>query len=366
MDVTKKLASAGYLSKKQMKDAEDRAEAFLKVARKNPKLLEQAMEKLGLNPFSGMWSGFKSVFSKPETAEEIAALAARVKGSPISHAIGSSLGQILPGTLAAAAVTGGLAAGTDLGRSAVGGLKDKIQKARDFKVMMEANPNLAEYDSTQVQRAFNTLHRFSPEHAADPMVAGTFVATTVDQERMDVGTINNIIKARREMSQGKDRGSADFFAGMMPKAPLFEGYGPDQELELKRNQDVRQQAQAERQAALHPHELALAKGRAETFPGEQARSRAEYKMRMRKSVPELTLAQAKADYQPDVLKAESEFKPDILMYQAQGAPFQAEEAEEKRNRASEEHAMAVIRREEAEERADYERKQREAQGSKKP
>jgi len=105
----------------------------------------------------------------------------------------------IPPLLAGVALTGGSA----LANTALSGYRAsqaEEEKADNYKEMIRANPDLRGKDSKAMQRAFSTLHRFNPEYAADPMVAGAFVENTLDMARVNVDQVNQLVKARKEMS----------------------------------------------------------------------------------------------------------------------------------------------------------------------
>lgn len=322
--VIKKLAAEGRLTPEQAANAEARANAFVKAAQANPRLMEEAMEKLGLgNPLGGalrnLWKGFRSPFVQEEAPKGIAG------------AIGSSMGHLLPPTLASTIVLGGLGLGTEAGRSLVSGTKDHIQKARGFKSMIEANPALKEYDSEAVQRAYNTLHRFNPSYASDPLVAGTFVATAVDQARMDTGTVNQLVRARRELSSASPTSAVDFFERMSPKAQLYDPVSVAQrakEHEMRIREHGMKAQELSMKEERHAPQLEMDVLKAQELPGEQARRRAEYEMGMRKAVPDLELAQAKAEFEPTILQARAEHEPMTLESKSQAAQAQRIKSEQ--------------------------------------
>lgn len=53
--------------------------------------------------------------------------------------------------------------------------KRGLTKTRNYKAMINANPDLKEMPAHEVQRAFSVLHRLNPEFASEPTVAGHFV-----------------------------------------------------------------------------------------------------------------------------------------------------------------------------------------------
>lgn len=97
--------------------------------------------------------------------------------------IGKQVGEGLLAAGTAAAVTGlGVAAskGVDL-------LREKIEKPRAFKGMMDATPGLAKQDPKSVQMTFNTLYGMNRQMARDPLVAGSFVSRNVSRAEMGDG-----------------------------------------------------------------------------------------------------------------------------------------------------------------------------------
>ena len=56
-------------------------------------------------------------------------------------------------------------------------------------------------DARMVQRHFDTLHKFNPEYASDPMVAGTYVQSSLDYARPNIETLNNVVKARADLQR---------------------------------------------------------------------------------------------------------------------------------------------------------------------
>lgn len=77
---------------------------------------------------------------------------------------------------------GALAAGGALGVGLAGAgvqkLYDVATKARDFKSMLESNPDLKakqEENPRQFNQMFSTLRTFNPGFSRDPIVAGTYM-----------------------------------------------------------------------------------------------------------------------------------------------------------------------------------------------
>jgi hypothetical protein len=205
--VAKKLMDGGYLTKEQVAEAEKRAEAFVDEISKNPELFLQSIEKLGAAPMEAsapFWERFKG-----------------------------TVGESLPGVLGAALITGGLGFGANLGIHGIKALKSKIDKARGYKAMLEESPHLKEFDPNLTQTIFSTLHRFNPAYASDPFVAAQFVRTVAEQERMDLGALNNIVNAHKSMTAGGGSGAMDFFSGISGKGMMDPTQAALNRLKLK-------------------------------------------------------------------------------------------------------------------------------------
>lgn len=169
-----KLAAAGYLTDEQVERIGRRTAEMVKAYREDPAFRKEANEKLGMNPM-------------------VQKMLKRV-------GYGTALG--------AGAVAGATA--MNLVREKLKERSDSLKKAKDYKGMLEANPQLrgAEVDAQMVQRHFDTLHRFNPEYAADPMVAGTYVQNSLEMARPNIDALNNVVNARKNLidAQTKARG----------------------------------------------------------------------------------------------------------------------------------------------------------------
>jgi hypothetical protein len=66
-----------------------------------------------------------------------------------------------------------------------------ITKARDYRVMMEANPDLHDFhtaDPAMFNRHFTSLRNMAPEFTADPVIAGTYMRR-LSQNPQTAGTV---------------------------------------------------------------------------------------------------------------------------------------------------------------------------------
>jgi hypothetical protein len=165
--VVEKLAAAGELTPEQVERIGRHVQEMVKAAKENPELLKEA--------------GFMGSVGRV------------------------LMDKILPPIVAGGALMGG-AAGANRLMQVMEDRKNESEKAGLYQEMMEANPQLKSRDATAVQRAFNTLHRFNPEFARDPMVAGSFVDAASEVERVDVNQVKNLVDARRSMADVRKGG----------------------------------------------------------------------------------------------------------------------------------------------------------------
>jgi hypothetical protein len=195
MSLVDKLASEGHLTPEQVERIGRNVHEFLDAVDKDPALYKEALEKV-----SGVGDILRKAFSK----ENLGNAAARtVEYAPLAMM-----------TAGAGALIGGA---VDAGRSGVRSLQDTMGKSRAYEAMLEENPQLAKADPNLTEKAFNTLYRFNPSYAKDPLVAGTFVKNVIDQERMDIGTVSNLVTAHKTIQDAKGRGPgmSDFFMKAM-------------------------------------------------------------------------------------------------------------------------------------------------------
>lgn len=171
--ILEKLSQQG-LTKEHIQRAQARVEGVLKEAEKNPVLRRELLEKLGFSP----WETLKTT--------------GRVMGRSVGPILGKSLGAATAG-----AVMGAGALGAKKGYEAV---ESSVGKAKAYKEMIDVRPELKDRDPKAVQRAFNSLYRFNPAYARDPLVAGSFVDSVSASERLDLGTVNALVAGRKSMA----------------------------------------------------------------------------------------------------------------------------------------------------------------------
>jgi hypothetical protein len=185
VSVIEKLAREGHLTAEQVDRIGRSVADVLEAVERDPAFRKEAMEKLGVGTF----------LKNPE-------LRTGFMKKTLGHMF-----DIAPMAAGAAALGGVVGVAQTLGEKGIGAAAGSIQKASRYKKMVQENPDLAEADPNVTQRAFDTLHKFNPEYASDPMVAGTFVRNAVDQERIDIASVNSLVQARKNMAdqRGKQR-----------------------------------------------------------------------------------------------------------------------------------------------------------------
>lgn len=244
MNLVNKLASEGHLTGGQVERIGDSVRDFMAAVEKDPALYKEALEKLAApNPDSWL-EILKGAFSRKNVGEGVQQA---VKYVPF-----------LLGTTAVGAALGG---GAEAAKSGIRALRDRHQKGKAYSAMLEENPHLSDADPHTVEGAFNTLYRFNPAYAQDPLVAGTFVKNVIDQERIDIGTVGNLVQARKSMQDAKPKGpgALGFFMDAMQKAPEH----------ATKQEQARQQAEQ--------HDWAKEEASEKHFAAEAARRAAEAK-----------------------------------------------------------------------------------------
>lgn len=173
---------------------------------------------------------------------------------------------------------GSMAVGAGL--QAAGRLIDHVtgsfQRAKGYKAMVEANPDLQKMDRKKVEMAYNTLHKFNPEMASDPLVSSSFVRRTAEMGQVTPMDVGNLMAARDRARRPSAAEMGAPFAA--PGAALAD-----------RAREVDRQVQL--QQALLPMDVAR---QAALAPGEVAKSRAVYEMQSKanlKNAPTLAYQQ---------------------------------------------------------------------------
>ena len=114
--------------------------------------------------------------------------------------------KALPGLVAqhatSAAVQGAVGAGAaGLGFGAVK-LFQAATKARDFRKMLEFNPDLAQHheaDPKMFNQMYTSLRQLNPTYAGDPLIAGTFMRQMVESPNNAGGFLTDALSARKDL-----------------------------------------------------------------------------------------------------------------------------------------------------------------------
>ena len=107
----------------------------------------------------------------------------------------------------AAALLGGGIAATEKATEAI---KKPLERRSFYKKMLKFSPGLKKEDPKAVSSIFNTLYKFNPKMASDPLVASSFLKRSLqfkDEgiQPMDVKTLTEVSK---NIQQSKGRGSS--------------------------------------------------------------------------------------------------------------------------------------------------------------
>ena len=100
-------------------------------------------------------------------------------------------------------------------------LTEGRDKAQAYAGMLSVHKQLGQEDKNKVQNAFNTLYRFNPEVARDPLSAGSFVQKTIDYGAVTMDEVGKLIKQRKELRDAER--SENTFGGQFGLANLQSG-----------------------------------------------------------------------------------------------------------------------------------------------
>ena len=150
------------------------------------------------------------------------------KMSPLKRALTKNFGKdtlgrkVLTFGAGAAGIAGGIKGMEALSDATI----KPMQKRKAFNDMMDDNPALKKENPKDVKRVFNTLFRFNPKMAGDPLVAGSFMKRTLQfkDEGIQPVDVKTLTEVARNMSGGKSNsilGSA--FLGGAKELASFAG-----------------------------------------------------------------------------------------------------------------------------------------------
>lgn len=124
----------------------------------------------------------------------------------------------------AAALVGGGIAGVDKLYSEI---KKPLQRKSYMRKMLNFSPSLKREDQKAVKSIFNTLYKFNPKMASDPLVASSFLKRSLqfkDEgiQPMDVKTLTEVGK---NLQQSKSRGPSVLSDAFPTTAAALSGLG---------------------------------------------------------------------------------------------------------------------------------------------
>lgn len=75
----------------------------------------------------------------------------------------------------------------------------KMTKGRNLNKALEFDPEakkIYKSNPARAEAAYNTLHKFNPEAASDPLVASSWIRQTMEQPVLPVNTVGEVVRAR--------------------------------------------------------------------------------------------------------------------------------------------------------------------------
>ena len=122
------------------------------------------------------------------------------------------VGKNALGLAGAAALVGAANVGLGAVEGAYKSLTEGKQKAKAFGNMMAVHKQLGQEDKSKVQQGFNTLWKFNPDAAQDPLLAGSFVQRTVDYGAVTTDEVSKLVSMRKALrdAEGKESVTGGF------------------------------------------------------------------------------------------------------------------------------------------------------------
>lgn len=180
---------------------DDIMQKVAQVAPRHHKFLVKTAGEINASPFR------EEILGEMDTLVKKAMNWGAVKGGLQAGAGAVGRGALALGGAVGAAAAGGIALA--LAGDMYDAAKRGITKGRDYTAMMQANPHLQKMPAKEVQKAFSVLHRFNPEFAGDPTVAGAWVGRQVNvtsmqpDEYANLNTLKPLIDARKNLADTK-------------------------------------------------------------------------------------------------------------------------------------------------------------------
>ena len=183
VEVTRYLYQKGYITK----------EAALRILKTRKDLVKEATEEM-TNEFFGFKKEAVWPFGGSTPPPGPAPAPAAPKKSPID--LKGSARNILP----LLGLAGLVSLGTTGAKVGLGALSDSHMResvSKSYKEMFSEYPELQD-DKKSATKFFNMMARFAPVLASNPIVAGTWVKSTMDRNVVGPTEIKQLIEAQKE------------------------------------------------------------------------------------------------------------------------------------------------------------------------
>jgi len=187
--------------------------------------LDMERMKIAVNKHAGFWQSIKNAFQSP-------------------------MGKRVTGALGEAAATAAVAASVVGAKKGYEALREKIEKPRLYKNMLELNPQLKNVDQNRVTNMFNTVYNLNRDMAKDPIVAGSFVDRGVSQAEglsslyIDPATTKLLMSSKERKEEPV---STSFMRAFESYGPEHSGNKLEDQKTLKRYENMLREEGAQRQ-----------------------------------------------------------------------------------------------------------------------
>ena len=147
-----------------------------------------------------------------ETLEKSAGIRESVFGSILGNAAGAAhgLSKLKPYAQAGAVGVAGIV-GSALVNDLYSAARLAVTRNRNFKNMLEADPELKEHPAEKVKALFNTLHeKGGPEMSGDPLIASAFVKQQLElPPQFLLESVHKLVGTGSTLAKSKQMGSFD-------------------------------------------------------------------------------------------------------------------------------------------------------------
>lgn len=147
-----------------------------------------------------------------ETLEKSAGIRESVFGSILGNAAGAAhgLSKLKPYAQAGAVGAAGIV-GSALVNDLYSAARLAVTRNRNFKNMLEADPELKEHPAEKVKALFNTLHeKGGPEMSGDPLIASAFVKQQLElPPQFLLESVHKLVGTGSTLAKSKQMGSFD-------------------------------------------------------------------------------------------------------------------------------------------------------------